>query len=41
MESTWSYAINLNWNDTDSNTINYITSGQTVGLSLTKQLSLF
>ena len=41
MESTWSYGINLNWNDTDSNTINYITSGQTVGLSLTKQLSLF
>ena len=40
-ESTWSYAINLNWNDTESNIINYTTSGQTVGLSLTKQLSLF
>ena len=40
-ESAWSYAINLNWNDTESNIINYTTSGQTVGLSLTKQLSLF
>ena len=41
MQSTWSYSINLNWNDTGSNIINYTTSGQTVGLSLTKQLSLF
>jgi len=41
MQSAWSYSINLNWNDTGSNIINYITSGQTVGLSLTKQLSLF
>jgi hypothetical protein len=40
-ESTWSYAINLTWNNTESNIINYTTSGQTVGLSLTKQLSLF
>ena len=41
MESTWSYALNFNWNDAESNTINYTTSGQTVGLSLTTQLSLF
>ena len=41
MESTWSYAINLNWNDAESNIINNTTSGQTVGLSLTKQFSLF
>ena len=40
-ESTWSYAINLTWNNTESNIINYTTSGQTAGLSLTKQLSLF
>ena len=40
-ESTWSYAINLTWNNTESNIINYTTNGQTVGLSLTKQLSLF
>ena len=40
-ESTWSYAINLNWNDAESNLINYTTSGQTVGVSLTKQFSLF
>jgi hypothetical protein len=40
-ESTWSYAINLTWNNTESNIINYTTSAQTVGLSLTKQLSLF
>jgi len=40
-ESAWSYAINLNWSDTESNIINYTTSGQTVGLSLTKQFSLF
>ena len=40
-ESTWSYAINLKWNDAESNIINYTTSGQTVGLSLTKQFSLF
>jgi hypothetical protein len=41
MQSTWSYSINLNWNNAESNIINYTTSGQTVGLSLTKQLSLF
>ena len=41
MQSTWSYSINLNWNDAESNIVNYTTSGQTVGLSLTKQLSLF
>ena len=40
-ESAWSYAINLNWNNTESNIINYTVSGQTVGLSLTKQFSLF
>ena len=39
--STWSYAINLNWSDAESNIINYTTSGETVGLSLTKQFSLF
>ena len=41
MQSTWTYGLNFNWNDTESNTINYTTSGQTVGLSLTKQFSLF
>ena len=40
-ESTWSYAINLNWSDAESNIINYATSGKTVGLILTKQFSLF
>jgi hypothetical protein len=39
--STWSYAINFNWSDAESNIINYTTSGETVGLSLTKQFSLF
>ena len=40
-ESTWSYSINYNWNDAESNIINYTTSSQTVGLSLTKDFSLF
>ena len=40
-ESTWSYSINYNWNDAESNLINYTTSGQTVGLSLTKEFQLF
>ena len=40
-ESTWSYSINYNWNDAESNLINYTTSGQTVGLNLTKEISLF
>lgn len=39
--STWSYSINYNWNDAESNIINYTTSGQTMGLSLTKDFSLF
>jgi len=39
--STWSYAINLNWSDAESNIINYTTSGQTMGLSLTKEFQLF
>ena len=40
-ESTWSYSINYNWNNAESNLINYTTSGQTVGLSLTKEFQLF
>ena len=39
-ESDWTYNINLNWNNTESNIINYTTSGETVGFSLTKQFSL-
>ena len=40
-ESAWSYAINLKWTEAESNIINYATSGQTIGLSLTKTFSLF
>ena len=40
-ESTWSYSLNTNWNSAESRIINYTTSGQTVGLSLTKDFSLF
>jgi len=40
-EGTWSYAINLKLTEAESNIINYVTSGQTIGLSLTKTFSLF